>query len=179
MAIYAAGIAVTNVTMQPAKAPEEVKSAFDDAIKAKEDEQRFINQAQAYLRGAVPIAEGRAKRITQEAEAYRQEVILQAKGNTSRFLSLLPEYQRAPKVTRERMYLDAMESVLTHTSKLFIDVKDSNNMFYLPLDKIVRGAQTQAEPGQASQSSQTAASRPPYRTSSSRGRSSYQGRGVY
>jgi len=97
--IYQTGLIVTDVVMQPAKAPEEVKAAFDDAIKAQEDEQRFINHAQAYVRGVIPIAQGKAKRILQEANAYRKQVVLKAKGDVARFNFILPQYVRAPKVT--------------------------------------------------------------------------------
>lgn len=135
--IYQAGLMISDVAIQPAKPPEEVKEAFDDAIKAQEDEQRFINQAQAYQRGVVPIAEGQAKRITQEAYAFKQQEILEAKGNVARFLALVPEYLRAPAITRERLYLDAVESVLSKTSKVLINVQGSNNLLYLPLDKII------------------------------------------
>ena len=138
MDIYQAGLTVTDVTMQPAKAPEEVKAAFDDAIKAQEDEQRFINQAQAYKRGVEPIAEGKAKRIMQEAQAYQKGTVLQAQGDAARFLAILPEYQNAPGVTRERLYLDTVESVLSNTSKVLVDTKGSNNLMYLPLDKMIQ-----------------------------------------
>lgn len=136
LAIYQTGVIITDVAMQPAKAPEEVKDAFDDAIKAQEDEQRFINQAQAYEKGVIPIAEGKSKRILQEANAYKEQRILAARGDVSRFLAVLPEYRRAPTVTRERMYLDTVESVLSSTSKILVDVKGSNNMLYVPLDRI-------------------------------------------
>ncbi|GAB4393604.1 MAG: FtsH protease activity modulator HflK [Gammaproteobacteria bacterium] len=142
--IYNTGIQVMDVAMQPATAPEEVKDAFDDAIRAQEDEQRIINKAEAYSRGVVPIAEGRAKRILQEAEAYKQEVILNAKGNTSRFLALLPEYLLAPKVTRERLYLDAMQAVLSRTSKVLVDIKEGNNILYLPLQQLMQPRQADA-----------------------------------
>ena len=142
MQLYRAGIIVTDVTLQPARAPEEVKSAFDDAIKAQEDEQRYINQAEAYARGVEPIAQGQAKRFLQEAAAYKQQVILQAQGNVANFLALLPEYQKAPGVTRERMYLDTVESVLSHTSKILVDSNNSHNMFYLPLPQSLQQSST-------------------------------------
>lgn len=135
---YQAGIVLTDVVMQPAKPPDEVKAAFDDAIKAQEDEQRFINQAQSYARRVTPIAQGQAKRIMQEAEAYKKQVILRARGEVSRFLAMLKEYQAAPRVTRERLYLDAVQQVLTNNHKILVDVKGSNNMFYLPLDQLLQ-----------------------------------------
>lgn len=135
LAIYHSGIDVTDVALQPARAPEQVKDAFDDAIKAQEDEQRFTNQAQAYAMGVVPIAQGNAKRIVQEAMAYKQQIVLQAQADVSRFLAILPTYQSAPAVTRDRIYLTTMEGILARSSKVFVDTK-SNNMIYLPLDKI-------------------------------------------
>jgi membrane protease subunit HflK len=132
---YHTGIVVTDVVLQPAKPPEAVTEAFDDVNKAREDEQRYINQANAYLQKVVPIAEGQAARILKEADAYREQVILQAKADTTRYLAILPQYQRAPRVTRERLYLDTIESVLQNSSKILIDTK-SASMIYLPLDKI-------------------------------------------
>lgn len=137
MARYHAGLQVVDVSMQPARAPEEVKEAFDDAIKAQEDEQRSINQATAYEKRIIPEAQGMANRMLQEAQAYRDQVILKAKGETQRFLELLPEYQQSKQVTRERMYLQAMEQVLKNSSKIVVDSKQGNNMFYLPLDKMM------------------------------------------
>lgn len=137
---YQTGILITAVTMQPARAPDAVKDAFDDAIKAQEDEQRFVNQAQAYAMQVEPIAKGQAQRIAQEANAYKEQVVLRAKGNTSRFLALLPEYQKAPEVTKQRLYLDIMEKLLHNTSKVLIDSKNNNNVFYLPLDKVMQNA---------------------------------------
>jgi modulator of FtsH protease HflK len=182
---YKTGLIVTDVAMQPAKAPEEVKSAFDDAIKAQEDQQRFENQAKAYAARVVPIAEGDAKRIFQEAKAYHDQVILQAKGAASRFESMLTQYKKAPKVTRERLYLDMMESVLTHTSKILVDVKGSNNLLYLPVDKIMSQIVKTPLNGKANGANQsgaaTATAKPPLQTSILRGRmsrSDYQGRGI-
>lgn len=175
--LYQAGVTVTDVAMQPAKAPEEVKAAFDDAIKAQEDEQRYINQAQAYARGVVPVAEGNAKRIIQEAEAYQKQVILLSEGEVSRFLALLPEYKKAPIVTRERLYLDAVQSVLSKSSKVLVDVNGSNNMLYLPLDKIIQQRNHQNNNHQASSlSNNQVTMKNGKTTSSSEGRSSYSGR---
>ncbi len=137
MGIYKAGIFIADVALQPAKPPEEVTRAFDDAIKAREDEQRYINEAKAYAMKVEPVADGKAARIIRAAEAFRQQVVLQATAQTAEFLAVLPEYVRSPQVTRNRLYLDAMEQVLTHTSKLYLDVKGGSNMLYLPLDKIM------------------------------------------
>lgn len=136
LALYRTGIVITDVTLQPAKAPEEVREAFDDAIKAQEDELRYKNQAQAYAARVKPIAEGQAQRILQEAQAYRDQVILQARGEVSRFNSLLVQYLKAPAITRERLYLEAIQTVLSHTTKIIVDVKNGNNFFSLPLDKV-------------------------------------------
>jgi len=134
---YATGITVVNLNMQDAQPPEQVQQAFDDAIKAREDKQRSINEAEAYSNDILPRARGKAARIVQEAKAYAEEVVARAEGETERFLKVLHEYKKAPKVTRERLYLDAMEEVMAGSSKVMVDVKNSNNLMYLPLDKIV------------------------------------------
>lgn len=137
LAQYQLGIVIVNVSPQPARAPESVQDAFDDAIKAQEDEKRFKEQARAYEARVIPIATGNAKRIREEAKAYAEQVVLQAKGETAEFLSLLPEYLNAPVVTGSRMYLDAMQNILTHSSKILVDAK-AGNVLYLPLDKLVK-----------------------------------------
>ena len=131
---YKTGIKIVNVSPQPARAPENVQDAFDDAIKAQEDEKRFKEQARAYEASVVPIAEGNARRITEESHAYEEQVVLKATGDVAEFLAVLPEYLRSPKVTGERMYLDAMQQVMSQSSKIIVDGK-SGNMLYLPLDK--------------------------------------------
>jgi membrane protease subunit HflK len=133
---YGAGIQVINVNIQEARPPEEVRSAFDDVIKAKEDEARLKNQAQAYANGIIPEARGRSQRMIEEAEAYKAEVIARAEGETDRFENLLTEYKRAPDVTRQRLYLETMESVMKNSSKVMVDVEGGNNMLYLPLDRM-------------------------------------------
>lgn len=138
---YKAGIEVTTVALQSAKAPDEVKAAFDDAIKAQEDEQRYINQAQAYARGVEPIAQGHAKRIFQEAEAYKEQAVFIAKGRVVLFLALLPQYLQSPELTRERMYIDTIESVLSKTTKVLLNINQSNNVIYLPLDRMIQQQQ--------------------------------------
>ena len=134
LARYRTGIVIVNVSPQPARAPENVQEAFDDAIKAQEDEKRFKEQARAYAARVIPIAEGNAKRITEEAKAYATQVVLNATGETAQFLQLLPEYARNPFVLQERMYLDTMQRILQKTSKVVVDGK-SNSLLYLPLDK--------------------------------------------
>lgn len=138
LALYHAGIDVTDVALQPAKAPSEVKDAFDDAIKAQEDEQRYQNQAEAYANGVLPLARGRAKRFSEEAGAYAQQIVLQAQAAVSQFNAVYSVYRNAPEVTRERMYITAVEKVLQHSSKVFVDTKgNNNNLMYLPLDKLI------------------------------------------
>ncbi|MCX7116002.1 MAG: FtsH protease activity modulator HflK [Gammaproteobacteria bacterium] len=131
---YQTGILIANVAPQPARAPENVQDAFDDAIKAQEDEKRFKEQAYAYEAGAVPIAEGNAKRIVQEAEAIAKQMVLRAKGEVSEFLAILPVYNRSPNITSERLYLDTIQHVLSRATKVIVDTK-ANNVLYLPLDR--------------------------------------------
>lgn len=133
---YNTGINVIGVNIQKGNPPAPVQAAFDDVIKAKEDEDRVINQAQAYSNEVLPEARGRAQRILEEASAYRDQVIAKATGEANRFTQLLTEYQKAPEVLRERLYIDALESVMSQSSKVLIDVEGGNNMMYLPLDKL-------------------------------------------
>ena len=138
---YHTGIEITEVALQPAKAPDAVKDAFDDAIKAQEDEQRYINQAQAYKMQVIPQANGKKQRILADARAYKEQVVLNSQGETARYLALLPEYQAHPKVTRERLYLSALQNIFTHTTKVFVDQKQGNNtLMYLPLDRLLSKA---------------------------------------
>ncbi len=137
---YQSGILVTTVNLQDAQPPEQVQGAFEDAIKAREDEQRLINEAEAYSNEVVPVARGAASRKIQEAEAYKERVIARATGEVSRFTQLLKEYKKAPVVTRQRMYLESMEDVLSKTSTVMVDVKGGNNLLYLPLDKLGNNA---------------------------------------
>ncbi len=146
---YRSGLVVTSLNMQDAQAPQQVQGAFVDAIKAREDEQRLKNEAEAYANDILPKARGQAARVEEEANAYKEQVTLQAKGETERFLKVLAEYQKAPSVMRTRLYLDAMESVLSKSSKVVVDSKGSNNLLYLPLDKMV-GRDGKASAGPAS-----------------------------
>jgi membrane protease subunit HflK len=134
---YESGIYISSVEMQPAKPPEEVKAAFDDAIKAREDEQRLVNEAEAYRNDVIPKARGAAARLREESNGYKARVIARAEGEASRFEQLLAEYKRAPKVTRERLYLDAIESVFSSTSKVLIDNENGNSLMYLPIDRLI------------------------------------------
>jgi len=135
---YKTGLVITSVNMQPAKPPEQVKSAFDDAIKAREDKERLENQAEAYANQVVPEARGEAARRLADANAYRDRVIAEAEGDVSRFNAILKEYRRAPDVTRERLYLDAIETLMEQTSKVMLDTPGGNSLMYLPLDKLIQ-----------------------------------------
>ena len=134
---YGTGISVTQVNVQSAAAPREVQEAFDDVIRAREDEQRARNQAETYANGVVPEARGQAQRIIEDANGYRDEVVSRAKGEADRFGKLLTEYRKAPEVTRERLYLETMQEVYSNTSKVLVSGKGQNNMLYLPLDKLM------------------------------------------
>ncbi|GGI79126.1 FtsH protease activity modulator HflK [Shewanella gelidii] len=134
---YNLGLSVVDVNFLPARPPEEVKAAFDDAIAAQEDEQRFIREAEAYAREIEPKARGTVQRMSQQASAYKQREILEAEGKVARFEKLLPEYKMAPEVTRKRLYIDTMQQVLSSSNKVLIDAKNSGNMMYLPIDKLM------------------------------------------
>ncbi|MCF6354255.1 MAG: FtsH protease activity modulator HflK [Candidatus Polarisedimenticolaceae bacterium] len=140
--LYKTGLKITSINMQPAKPPEQVKSAFDDAIKAREDKERLENEAHAYANQIVPQARGAAARQVEAARAYEEKVIAEAEGESSRFLAVLTEYEKAPEVTRERLYLETVEEVLSRTSKVMLDVKSGNSLMYLPLDKLIKSAGT-------------------------------------
>jgi len=135
---YGTGIQISKVTMQNAQPPEQVQAAFDDAVKAGQDRERQKNEGQAYANDVVPKAKGMAARLTQEAEGYRQRVIEQAEGDASRFRQVVAEYNKAPQVTRDRLYIEAMQQIMSNTTKVLIDQKGGNNLIYLPLDKIMQ-----------------------------------------
>lgn len=134
---YEIGISISRVTMQNAQPPEQVQAAFDDAVKAGQDRERQKNEGQAYANDVIPRAVGNAARLIEESEGYKQRVIVSAEGDASRFEQILTEYSKAPKVTRERLYLDMMQQVLSNTSKIVVDQKNGNNLLYLPLDKLM------------------------------------------
>ncbi|AOS96643.1 Modulator of FtsH protease HflK [Microbulbifer aggregans] len=147
--LYQTGIRIDVVNLTDAKAPREVQDAFDDVTKAREDEVRFRNEAQAYANQVIPVARGRAQRILEEAEAYKTQVVELARGETVRFEKLLQEYQQAPAVTRERLYLDTVQEVMSNTSKVMVDVEGGSNMMYLPLDKLAeRSADSSSKRGE-------------------------------
>ena len=135
--LYQTGIQVTTVNIDDAKPPAEVQEAFDDVIKAREDKDRVIEEAQAYANGIIPEARGQAQRVIEEANAYKEQIIAEAEGDAARFTALLTEYKRAPEVTRKRLYLETMEGVMQNTSKVMVDVEGGNNMMYLPLDRLI------------------------------------------
>ncbi len=139
---YRTGLEVTSVNMQPAKPPEQVKAAFDDAIKAREDKERLENEADAYAKEIVPKARGAAARRREDAKAYKAKVIADAEGETARFLAVLVQYQAAPEVTRERMYIDTIEDVMRRSRKVLLDDDGSGNLTLLPLDKLMQGGQS-------------------------------------
>jgi membrane protease subunit HflK len=134
---YKTGLLVTSVNMQPAKPPEPVKEAFDDAIKAREDKERLENQAEAYANEILPQARGEAARAVADAKAYRDRVIAEAEGQTSRFTAVLTEYAKAPEVTRERLYLETLENVLGANNTVLLDVPGGDSLMYLPLDQLM------------------------------------------
>jgi len=135
---YKTGIYIRTVEMQTAQPPAEVKAAFDDAVKAREDRERLKNEAEAYANDIIPRARGGAARLAQEAEGYKASVTARAEGDARRFSQIAKEYAKAPAVTRERLYLEAMEQVLSNSTKVFVDQKGGNNILYLPLDKIIQ-----------------------------------------
>lgn len=135
---YKTGLTVDKLNIEDAHPPKDVKAAFDDVIKAREDEERVKNEAEAYANQIVPEARGEAQRMIEEANAYKAEVVERAKGQANRFDRLYTEYRLAPEVTRRRMYIETMESVLGSTSKILVDVEGGNNLMYLPLDKLMQ-----------------------------------------
>jgi len=141
MEIYGTGIQVTTINIDETAPPDAVRAAFDDVIRAREDEVRVRNEADAYANQIVPEARGEAQRYMEEAEGYKQRVIARASGEADRFNKLYAEYRLAPEVTRDRMYIDMMEAVMTNSTKVMIDIEGGNNILYLPLDKIIQQSQ--------------------------------------
>ena len=135
---YGTGISISKVTMQNAQPPEQVQASFDDAVKASQDRERQKNEGEAYANDVIPRARGMAARLMQEAEGYRSRVIDQSQGDASRFRQVVVEYSKAPQVTRDRLYLDTMQQIMSNTSKILIDQKSGGNMLYLPLDKLMQ-----------------------------------------
>ncbi len=137
---YNTGLEVVIVNIEDSSPPNQVQEAFDDVIKAREDEVRARNEAETYANGLVPEARGQAQRMLQDAEAYKEQVVSEAQGDATRFNLLLAEYQKAPDVTRNRLYLDSIQGVMSNSTKVMIDVEGGNNILYLPLDKIAESA---------------------------------------
>lgn len=138
---YKTGLVITSVNLQDAQPPEQVQAAFADVVKAREDRERLINEAEAYANGVIPVARGQAARELEEASAYHDQVIARAQGESSRFTSIVAEYKKAPEIMRERLYIDAITNVLSTTSKVLVGTESGNNLLYLPLDKMM-GNQT-------------------------------------
>jgi membrane protease subunit HflK len=149
--LYQTGLIVTSVNMQNAQPPDQVQHAFADAVKAREDEERLKNKAEAYSNDILPKARGAAARVLEEANAYKAQVVANAEGEAARFEKILTEYEKAPAVTRERLYLEAVESVLSKSSKIMLDVENGNNLLYLPLDRLVPQQTEKKSPEQTSQ----------------------------
>jgi membrane protease subunit HflK len=141
-----AGVVIANVNVQNVQVPEQVQAAFNDAVKAGADRDRFKNEGQAYAADVIPKAQGNAARLKEEAEGYRSRVVAQAEGDAQRFRSVLAEYQKAPTVTRDRLYLETMQSVYSNVSKVMVDSRNGSNLLYLPLDKLMQQAGAAAPP---------------------------------
>jgi protease FtsH subunit HflK len=142
--IYQTGLQITTVNMQDAQPPEQVQASFSDAVKAREDKQRLINEAQTYANDILPKSRGKAARMLEESKAYKSEVVSKSEGEASRFGQILAEYEKAPEVTRERLYRETMENVFANTSKVVVDSK-ANSMMYLPIDKLIDAKKTRTE----------------------------------
>jgi membrane protease subunit HflK len=135
-----AGIVIANVNVQSVQPPEQVQAAFDDALKANADRDRFKNEGQAYASDVIPRAQGTAARVREEAEGYRSRVVATAEGDAQRFRSVLTEYQKAPAVTRDRLYLETMQQVYGNVTKVMVDSRSGSNLLYLPLDRLLQQA---------------------------------------
>jgi membrane protease subunit HflK len=144
-----AGIIITNVNVQNVQVPEQVQAAFNDAVKASADRDRFKNEGEAYASDVIPRAQGAANRLREEAQAYRARVTAQAEGDAQRFRSVLAEYQRAPSVTRDRLYIETMQQVYQNVTKVMIDSRNNSNLLYLPMDRLLQQAGAGAAAGAA------------------------------
>jgi modulator of FtsH protease HflK len=151
---YKVGIEVVGINLQQdgVRPPEQVQAAFDDVLKAGQERERAKNEAQAYANDVVPRARGAASRLTEEAEGYRARIVAQAEGDANRFSSVLAEYQKAPQVTRDRMYVDSMEQIYGNVTKVMVDSKSGSNLLYLPLDKIMQMTGQASAPSSATSS---------------------------
>jgi len=161
---YGSGITITSISLEKLDYPQAVQAAVDDTQKARNDSDRYILEADTYAKDIIPKARGAAARVLQDAEAYRDRVIADAEGDAARFVALLTEYQKAPRVTRDRLYLEAIEEVYSNSSKVFVDSQGSGNLLYLPIDKLINQqsksqTNTAGRAGDA-QSSQTSSGTP-------------------
>ena len=174
---YEIGIAISRVTMQNAQPPEQVQAAFDDAVKAGQDRERQKNEGEAYANDVIPRAIGNAARLIEQSQGYKERVIARALGDASRFEQILVEYSKAPDVTRERLYLDMMQEVLTNSSKIMIDQEGGNNLLYLPLDKLVQMSEPSATRAASNRDQQQSSVEQEAKPDSViRGRESFRGR---
>ncbi len=169
---YGTGISISKVTMQNAQPPEQVQASFDDAVKAGQDRERQKNEGQAYANDVIPKARGMAARLKEESEGYRARVVEQAEGDASRFRQVVTEYNKAPQVTRDRLYIEAMQQVMSNTTKVLVDQKGGNSLIYLPLDKIMQMTGT----GPADPASKPAESAPAPEPSTARSREAFRSR---
>ena len=173
---YKSGILISKLTMQNAQPPEQVQAAFDDAVKAGQDRERQKNEAQAYANDVIPRASGTAARLIEESQGYKQSVIANAEGDVSRFKQILVEYEKAPAVTRERMYLDMMQQVMGNITKVMVDQKSGNSLMYLPLDKLMEKSRAGITAAPPPSSSAPATSESSDNTAAQRARDSLLGR---
>jgi membrane protease subunit HflK len=146
-----AGIVVANVNVQNVQVPDPVQAAFNDAVKAGADRDRLVNEGRAYASDVIPKARGTASRLLEEAEGYRARVVAQAEGDAQRFRSVLTEYQKAPQVTRDRLYIETMQQVYSNVTKVLVESRSGSNLLYLPLDRLLQqsGAASATAPAQA------------------------------
>jgi membrane protease subunit HflK len=161
---YKVGVEVVGINLQQGgvRPPEQVQAAFDDVLKAGQERERAKNEAEAYANDVVPRAVGAASRLKQEADGYKARIVAQAEGDAQRFKSLVGEYQKAPQVMRDRLYIDAMQQIYSNTTKVLVDTKQGSNLLYLPLDKIIQqaGQSNGAAPAAAADAAQNAANTP-------------------
>ncbi|MDW8323430.1 MAG: FtsH protease activity modulator HflK [Burkholderiales bacterium] len=170
---YRTGILISKVNLQNAQPPEQVQAAFDDAVKAGQDRERLKNEGQAYANDVIPKARGVAARLIEEAEGYKQRVIANAEGEADRFKKILVEYGKAPQVTRERLYQEAMQQILASTTKVLVDAKGGGNLLLLPLDKLMQMAGAPAAPALAE------AAQPPADAASNRSEGLFRSRDAF
>jgi membrane protease subunit HflK len=177
---YGSGMLVTSVNLNDANPPHQVKDAFEDVVKAREDREKLKNQAEAYSNDILPKARGAAARQVEDAKAYKEQVISQAEGEAARFIAILEEYRKAPRVTRERLYLETMEYIMANSNKIVVDVKGGNSMFYVPLEQFLkqRGIQTPQQNNTAPQNNSSSSQRQDSTTTDTNSRDYLRERGT-